>query len=344
MKRYWIVNWNRFRAIDTLCILAMVLTVVLTGCGGGGGGGDGSAPVTPPPVTPPPFVPTEGIYTKILRVDTVNCPEVAVYFSVNNEKSEPVNGLTDQNFQVLEDGSEKIIKDWNQFTDISEPIVFSIVMDYSVSVTDQDLINIENASTVFVNELFDRTSPMLNWGEIRKFARTSTIIQPFTDDENQILNGIIAPYPDRGVTGTKLYDAIGQEIEKMVAFRAATPGLPERSILVVITDGKDDNSDFYGPATTLAAAQNGGIEIVAVGFGSEVELEPLFDLAIGTNGLYFFAPTSDDLVNVINLVLENLRNQYRIIYDSSGPGAHTVEVVVNSDTYTDNDQATYACP
>ena len=104
----------------------------------------------------------------------------------------------------------------------------------------------------------------------------------------------------------------------MVAFRAATPGLPERSILIVITDGKDDNSDFYDPATTLAAAQSGGIEIIAVGFGSEVELQPLFDLAIGTNGLYFFAPTSDDLVGVINLVLENLRNQYRIIYDSSG--------------------------
>ena len=191
MKRHRNINWIRFKSIGALFTLSIILTIFVMGCGGGGGD---SIPVVPPPQTnpppveppvEPPFAPPEGIYTKILRVDTVVCPEVAVYFSVNNEKSEPVDGLTDQNFQVLEDGSEKIIKNWNQFTDISESIVFSIVMDYSVSVLDQDLINIENASTLFVNELFDQTSPLLNWGEIRKFARTSKIIQPFTDDKDR---------------------------------------------------------------------------------------------------------------------------------------------------------------
>jgi hypothetical protein len=335
----------RFKAIGTLFTLLLVLTLNILGCGGGGGGSD---PVIPPPTNPPPtqppFVQPEGIYTKILRVDNIACPEVAVYFSVNNEKSEPVNGLTDQNFQVLEDGSEKIIKSWNQFTDISESIVVSLVMDYSVSVLDQDITNIENASTLFVNDLFDQTNPMLNWGEIRKFARNSEIIQEFTNDKTLILDGIAAPYPERGITGTQLQDAIGEEINKMVAFRDATPGLPDRSILIVLTDGKDDSSKTYTKDMNLQAALAGGIEIVAVGFGSEVDLEPLFELAIDTNGLYFFAPTSDELVGVLSLVLENLRNQYRVIYDSNGPGAHLVEVVVNSGNFTDSDSFAYACP
>jgi hypothetical protein len=49
-------------------------------------------------------------------------------------------------------------------------------------------------------------------------------------------------------------------------------------------------------------------------------------------------------LGAITLVLENLKNQYRVIFDSSGSGAHLVEVVVIADGFTDNDVVAFACP
>ena len=253
--------------------------------------------------------------------------------------------MTDQNFLVIEDGDAKDIKDWGKLDNASEPIFFSLVLDYSVSVTDQDLINIEDSTTFFVNGLFDLTDPLSNWGEVRKFARSSEVIEPFTDEKNLILDGIAAPYPARGTTGTRLYDAMGFEIEDIVTFSGATPGLPERSILIVVTDGEDDSSQSYNQARVTEAAIDAGIEIFAVGFGSEVDLQPLFEIAIDTKGLYIYAPTSDDLHDAMQLILDNLQHQYWILYDSTDSAGHTVEVEVTTDDgLSDSDSLGFACP
>jgi hypothetical protein len=348
MKKHWNLNKTWCKSVGTILSLFLILTVTVTGCGGGSSGGssgDGGGGNSSNEEPPEPFVPPEGILTKILNIDTASCPEVTVYFSVTDqENGEPIRSLTDQNFQAIEDGSSKVIKDWGELDNVSEPIVFSMVLDYSVSVTDQDLINVEDSATFFVDELFDLTDPLLNWGEITKFARNSEVIEPFTDDKTLILDAITAPYPARGTTGTQLYDAIGLEIEEMVTFIGATPGLPERSILIVVTDGENDSSVIYNQATVTEAAINAGIEIFAVGFGSEVELQPLFEIAIDTKGLYVYAPTSDDLGGVMQIILDHLQHQYWVLYDSSGSGAHTVEVVVNIDSLSDSDSLGFACP
>lgn len=344
MKNHCNLSNTWFKSVGTILSLFLILSVAVIGCGGSGGGsgGNGGNGDKNPE---PPFVTPAGISTKIIKIDTVACPEVDVYFSVYDlETGEPVRLLTDQNFQVIEDDSAQVIKEWYELDDVSDPIVFSMVLDYSVSVSDQDLINIEDAATLFVDELFALTTPLLNWGEITKFARTSEVIEPFTDDKTLILDGITAPYPARGTTGTRLYDAIGLEIEEMVTLRGTTPGLPERSILIVVTDGENDSSIIYNQATVTEAAINAGIEIFAVGFGSEVELQPLFEIAIDTKGLYVYAPTSDDLNGVMQLILDNLQHQYLVIYDSTGSGAHMVEVVVNTGSHSDSDSLDYECP
>ena len=345
MENPWNLNKTWLKAAGTILSLFLVLTVTVIGCGGGSSGGDGGG--NGGGGNDEPFVPPAGIITKIVSIDTEDCPEVTVYFSVNDQESgEPVKALTDQNFQVTEDGSTKAINDWGELDDVSEPIVFSLVLDYSVSVTDHDLINIEDASTTFVTELFDLTAPFLNWGEVTKFARKSKVIQSFTDDENSILDGIAAPYPDRGITGTNLYDAIYLEIEEMVNFRANSMSvLPERSILIVVTDGKDDNKGNYDRQDVTDAAIDAGIEIVSVGFGDEVALKPLFNMAIDTKGLYFYASTSDGLDEIIDLILAALQHQYWVLSDSSDSAGHTVEVeVTTDDDLSDSDSLGFACP
>jgi VWFA-related protein len=345
MGKPWNLNKTWFTSVSKILSLFLMLAVMATGCGGGGGGSSGGGGDNDSDDEP--FDPPAGIITKIVSIDTEDCPEVTVYFSVNDqESSEPVRALTDQNFLVTEDGDTKAINAWGELDDVSEPIVFSLVLDYSVSVTDQDLVNIEDATTTFVNELFDLTAPFLNWGEITKFARNSEVIQNFTDDRDEILDGIVEPYPDRGVTGTNLYDAIYLEIEEMVNFRAnSMSALPERSILIVVTDGKDDNKGDYDRQDVTDAAIDAGVEIVSIGFGDEVALKPLFNMAIDTKGLYFYASTSDDLDGIIELFLVALQHQYWVLYDSSDSAGHTVEVeVTTDDDLSDSDSLGFACP
>jgi len=350
MGRHWNFKRNRLITLGTFLSLLFVLLNVLTGCGGGGNGGS-IFPKEIPAGPQPAFIAPEGITTTIIKFDTTNCPEIGFFVSVNDENSDPVEGLTDQNFLVTEDGNVKVIKRINELANVAEPIIFSIAMDYSYSLTDQDVINSENAAAFFVNELYDLTSPLVSWGEIIKFIQDSEVTQAFTDNKDDILSAIVSDPQDpiiqdriNRVRGTGLYDAIGKGIDNMAAFRTATPGLPTRSILIVVTDGKDAFSTTYTKEDNIAAALAENVQIIAIGFGAEVDGEALYDLATETNGLYFYTPTSDDLLGILTQLLDNLKNQYVMYFDSVDPGPHLVAVDVDTPKGADSDELIYECP
>jgi len=314
----------------------------LAACGGGGDSSGSfspsTAPSTQPPTTPstqsPPVLPPPGITSHIVRIDPSVCPEIAVYVSVTDQNNETVLGLTDQNFQLLEDGVEQLPLDVTYAENISESIVFSLTMDYTLSLNDPDLIKVEEAASYFVNELFRITSTnqLDNWGEIVKFVRQSETTQGFTNVESDLIAGIEAPFADRGITGTYLYDAIGNSIGSLTAFRNSTQDvIPKRSILIVITDGLDTASKVYDIPKIITEANAGEVEIITVGIGSDIDAQGLYDIANGTGGLYFFAPTTDDLLSIFTQFLDNLKNQYIIKYTTSDPGSpNMVEVFVNT--------------
>jgi hypothetical protein len=338
MRRPWGLNATWFRSIRTISSLFLILAVTVAGCGGGDGGDDTSPD--------DPFVPQRGVNTRILEVDTDGCPEVTVHFSANNQRtSDPIRGLTNQDFQVIEDGSAKVIKEWFELDDVSVPIVFSIVLDYSISVLDEDLLNVEDAAAFFVNELFDLTDPLLSWGQIRKFSRYSALTQEFTDSRNLLLDGIDEPYTGRADKGTDLYGAIYDEIQTITDFRGTRSGLPDRSILVVQTDGRHNPPiPTYSQQDVINAAKAAGVEIFAVGFGDEVALRPLFNIAVATNGLYFYARTSEGLTDINQLILDSLQHQYRVLYDSTESATHTVQIEVITDDLSGSDSRDFECP
>jgi VWFA-related protein len=345
LKKFQFLGW-----IVAFCVF-------LAACGGGGdSSGSFSAPSTPPstqpptqPSTLPPTVlPPPGISAHIVRIDPSVCPEIAVYVSVTDQNNETVLGLTEQNFQLLEDGVEQLPLNVTYAEDISESIVFSLTMDYTLSMEPGDLLNVEEAASYFVNELFRLTSAnqLDDWGEIVKFVRQSEIMQEFTNVQDDLIEGIETPAADRGVSGTRLYDAIVNSINRLVEFRNAPPAvIPERSILIVITDGLDTASEVYNTKEKIINdAKGGGIEIITIGIGSDIDAQGLYDIAHGTGGLYFFAPTSDDLLTIFTQFLDNLKNQYILRYNTSDPGSpNMVEVNVNTADGDDSDSLAYAC-
>ena len=326
----------------TLCCL-----VFLAACGGGGSSG-GS--FTASQASGPAFIPPPGITANIVKIDASLCDSIAVYVSVNDENSQTVLNLTEQNFQVFEDGMIQTLTDFSYEDFITESIVFSLALDYSLSLSDQDLSKIEEAASYFVNQLYSVTSAnqLDNWGEIVKFVKQSEVLQAFTNSENDLIAGIEAEYQDRldGKKGTGLYDAIGNSINRLVEFRNFPPAeIPERSILIVITDGKDNFSDFYDEASNIVAAKGGGIQIITIGIGADVDGQSLYNLATETGGLYFYAPTPDDLLTILTQFLNNLSNQYVLKYTTAEPGSpNLVELDVSTPDGSGSDALGYACP
>jgi uncharacterized protein YegL len=332
--------------------LLLALGLILGGCSGDGSSSTTTGPQPPSPTDPsqpqpPPVIPPPGVTVRITGIDATACPDVAVYASVTDETNATVLGLTEQNLQLFEDGDEQII-DVSYEDIITESIVFSLVMDYSLSLTDEDLVKVEEAAISFITELSNLTSSnkLSNWGEIIKFVRNIEVMQDFTTVKEDLLEGIKTQPQERGLTGTSLYDAIGNSIPKLIDFRNSAPAdIPERSIMIVITDGLDLDSTTYDIDRIIADARGGGIEIITIGIGSEIDAQGLFDMADGTGGLYFFAPTTDDLLTIFTQFLDNLKNQYILRYNTSDPGTvNMVEVRVNTTDGNDSDSLAFACP
>ncbi len=336
---------DRFLRNYLLMSLMATLCVFIAACGGGSsGGGTTAAPAAVPLFTPPP-----GISVNITKIDTASCPEIDVYLSVTNEQSQTMINLTAQNFDLLEDGVQQALTSISFENIITESIVFSMAMDYSLSLSDQDLLKIEEAATYFVNELFNVTSTNLldNWGEIIKFVKDSEVIQEFTNDKAELLSGIDSPSQLRLISQahTGLFDSIGTSIDRLIDFRNNPPtAIPDRSILIVITDGKNNDS-VLTEADNIASATAGGIHIITIGIGSNIDGQSLYNLAMDTGGLYFYAPTADDLITIFTQYLENLKNQYVLKYNTGNfPGVNMVEVMVDTPDGSDSDALAYACP
>jgi VWFA-related protein len=83
--------------------------------------------------------------------------------------------------------------------------------------------------------------------------------------------------------GTALYDAM---VDSMV--RLGT--VPGRRVVVVMTDGRDENATSTGPGSThhwedvLATARTTGATVYAIGFGANVDVARLSELAANTGG------------------------------------------------------------
>ena len=226
---------------------AALICIFLAGCGGGNSSGGGA--IIQANGNTPAFVPPAGITAHIEKIDTSACPELAVYLTVNDENSLPVLNLDNQNFEVLDDGVSQIFDSFYREI-VTESIVFSMALDYSLSLEDPDIWKVEEAASYFINELFSMTNSnqLDNWGEIIKFVQNVQLMQEFTKIKSDLLTGITTVSQDRinGKKNTGLYDAIGYSINRLTEFRNNSPeSIPEKSVLIVITDGLDNASVVY---------------------------------------------------------------------------------------------------
>lgn len=124
----------------------------------------------------------------------------------------------------------------------------------------------------------------------------------------------IGRYTSRG--GTALYDAIRVGLDRLKTVEG-------RRVVVVMTDGRDENGPGTGPGSRSTADQlvtllkEVDAAVFTIGLGPNVDRETLERIARASGGQAYFPATVDDLPAQYARVIEDLRRRYVLSYTST---------------------------
>jgi VWFA-related protein len=221
-----------------------------------------------------------------VRVEVVNVPVTVI-----GKRGLPVIDLTQNDFQVYEDGRPQAIRYFSQ--ESHQPLRIGVMMDTSNSARRQ-LSFEKDAATEFVFRMLEGRNTK-NQIFLETFDAASSLIQDFTSD-SELLNEKIQGLKAGG--GKAFYDAIYTACKDKMMHA----GEPEstRRILVLISDGRDVQSQ-HSLDEAISMAHKAETMIYVIGnaaYGYENEGDAILQaLAEGTGGGAFFplreAPGTD---------------------------------------------------
>ena len=131
---------------------------------------------------------------------------------------------------------------------------------------------------------------------------------------------------------TFLYDGLVAAIEELESVRG-------RRVIILITDGKDSGEGNYGYENVIDQAMGNSTPIYALAFGNIVNKDELTKMATITGGVAQVNPDSEDLLSGFNQIMDILRKQYVLRFESNLPAnnqEHTLALSVDylDETYT----------
>lgn len=243
-------------------------------------------------------------------VDEVDVQLVELFTSVTDRHGDFVDGLTADEFTVLEDGIEQRILRFEPVRDL--PIHAGIVLDTSESMIDK-LEAVERAAYHFLDTVItprDRAA-------VITFSDAPHLAVRFTNDKT-VLAGGLANLDAGGHTA--LFDSIIFAVHYF-------SGLKGKRAIIVLTDGEDSGS-IYSDAEAIAFARHAGVAVYIIGLdlrssAHESRLK-MTRLARETGGETFFADQvsrgENQLDRIYGRIEQEIRFQYLIAYQSSQEG------------------------
>jgi Ca-activated chloride channel homolog len=264
---------------------------------------------------PPPVVPSFKASVDMVRIAAI----------VRDRKGRFVADLTARDFEILDRGLSRNIKDFrHDLTGVSVAMLF----DVSGSM-EGHLKHAREAADHVLSWL----DPTRDEAAVFTFDTHLDEVAPFTVGLKTLPTGLTGKIP---FGETSLHDAI--------ALTARRVGEREgrRRAVVVLTDGADTAS-YLKPAEVSAIAS--GIDVPVYIFGIVPSIDnpseetavpaaqqsalagPLADLAAWTGGHVFVASTPGQRSVAARQIIDELRHQYLIAFESSGqPGWHPLVV------------------
>jgi VWFA-related protein len=290
-----------------------------------------------------------------LRLDEFPSAEVLV--TVRDANGVPIVDLGADRFEIVEDGIASFSPS-EVTTNVNPDAVISVIMviDISGSMEGKPIDEAIRAA----NALLDQLSPE-DRAAIIAFADEVKSLDPdvleegkelgFTIDKNAVRN--VVNFLDTKIGwDTPLYDAIYKGV-KMTASEPAG-----KRAVIVMTDGRDERDNAQGvpvkdagslstPDDPINEANRHNIPIFSiglVGLGGKIDTRYLNRLAERTGGHYLEAPQPEELTPLFQDVINQLKTQYILSYDSrleENAENHSLMVRVNLPQGQDFDEVKF---
>jgi len=266
---------------------------------------------------------------------------VSVAAVVRDKKGRFVTDLSKKDFEVVEAGQRRDIVDFR--AELNGPVKVAVLVDVSGSMrmakrTDDAR---QAADHIFLNLTGKDEAAVFS------FDTMLSEVQTFTSDRSKLqtaIGKVEKPYGQ-----TSLYDAIAATARMVAQASKSGPlGLPQRSAVVVITDGVDTRSRM-APAEVSAAASEIDVPVYILAVVAGVDdpranvddpraaavASNLQDLARGTGGDLFISSAPAHASVAARQVIGELRHQYVLAFEaSSRAGWKPLQVRTRKDSLT----------
>ncbi len=238
-------------------------------------------------------------------LDIVDVTLVELYTAVTDRHGRPVEGLSQSDFQVLEDGRPQKIQKFQQVENL--PLTVGVMIDTSGSMA-SSLSDAQAAATDFLTGILKPGDRCF----VLSFSDSPRLLMAPTSDKSAC-TGALGSLRAEG--STSLYDALVTSLYYFRAFRG-------QRALIVLSDG-EDNSSHLPYRSALEFARRSGVAIYTVGLRISVldrgVRSKLAELAQETGGRSFFIKSAKELAGVYSQIEAELRTRYLITYTSDRP-------------------------
>ena len=264
---------------------------------------------------------------------------VSVAAVVRDRKGRFVTDLSRKDFEIVEAGQKRNILDFR--AELNGPIKLAVLMDVSGSMrmAQRTAEARRAADHVFAN------LTGADQAAVFSFDTVLSEVQPFTSDRAKLQAAIGDVEPPFGQTS--LYDAIAATARMVAAAsKSGERGLPQRSAVVVITDGVDTRSRMAPSEVSVIAS---GIDVPVYIFAvvSSVDdpretaderrtaaASDLQELARGTGGDLFISSSPAQASIAARQILSELRHQYVLAFEASArAGWKPLEIRTRKDSH-----------
>jgi Ca-activated chloride channel family protein len=256
-----------------------------------------------------------------------------------------VTGLTQEDFQVYEDG---VLQTITNFSREPLPIALSITLDTSTSM-ERKLPVAQEAAAGFVRRLTPK-----DVAQIIDFDSQAQILQAFTNDKAALEQAIRRT---QAGGSTSLYNALYTALSELRSVRGPAPGEVRRQAIVALSDGEDTSSLVtFDDVLDLAKRSEVGVYAIGLRDKGDGSLQGKWNeadyilktLANETGGRPFFVEDVSQLPAIYSQIADELANQYSVGYVSRNPkrdgGWRRVTVRIARPNVTARTKAGYFAP
>ena len=247
---------------------------------------------------------------------------VSVAAVVRDRKGRFVKDLSQKDFEIVEAGRPRPILDFR--AELDGPVKVAVVMDISGSMRmGQRTADARQAASHIFSSLSGSDQ-----AAVFSFDTMLSEVQGFTSDRGKLEAAVKDVDPPFGQTS--LYDAIA-DTARLVAAASATGSrkLPQRSAVIVITDGVDTRSRLQ-PNEVAVVASNIDVPVYVVTVVSTVDdprknederdaalASDLQELARRTGGELFITSAPAHASTAARQMISELRHQYVLAFEAS---------------------------